>query len=237
MTRVTIRDMKIVALLSALVLACAPLSADAAYRPAPPVCSEPIFKAQVVSEAVTASTPPDLTTVKANTYQLQENTAEFCRDFPKATLCRGHTVWGPGKLTLREVTQIDQGLRASFRYVSDDVLYKEDDHWATNVSCGDCEDYALTLSERLASAGQAGSEMSLMLWFPLPGAAHATLLVQTADAGTIEVGVGDGGKPAPMDWSYGIRVAYMPMDGGRRWMLVAPPWVRMFPPKPVINQK
>ncbi len=70
--------MKTVALLSALVLACAPLSADAsAYRAPRPDCTQTIFKAQAVVESLDAAVAPDaaeIASTKATTFRAVSDT-------------------------------------------------------------------------------------------------------------------------------------------------------------------
>lgn len=143
--------------------------------------------------------------------------AAFCRGAPRAVLCRGN----PSKkaLTLAEVTRIDATLRAEFHYVSDQALHGRSDWWTNNRTCGDCEDYALILSERLSAAGQAGYGMGLVIWSPAPGLGHATLVVATGDAGLVEVGVSPTETPHRFDWSRGRRAAMMQMDGERQWTI------------------
>jgi len=141
---------------------------------------------------------------------------ELCRTSPKAVICAG----GKGKtLTLAQVVTVDTTFRAEFQYLSDYTQFGKADHWINLGTCGDCEDYALTLSERLHRAGASGASMRLLLWLPAPGQAHATLLVETADAGLVEVGVGEGETPAKMDWSVGTRVIAFPMDGSKSYQL------------------
>lgn len=135
----------------------------------------------------------------------------FCREAPDAVLCTGH----PGaELTKAEVTQIDHRLRAEFQYRSDSQLYHMDDKWVDYTICGDCEDYALTLSEMLADNGEGGAHMALSMETVEDGDGHATLLVDTSDAGQLEVSVGDGGEPQPL-FKYIRRAGFMVMDGKR----------------------
>lgn len=141
--------------------------------------------------------------------------AKFCGsgDGQQAVLCTGG---GSGKLTLAEVKAVDAAIRSGFEYRDDFVAFGPDgaDRWQTNTLCGDCEDYALTVSDALHRAGEGGASMSLMLWLPSPTSAHATLLVQTSDAGVVEISVGEGGEPKPYDPTLGERFAAIRMDGG-----------------------
>lgn len=142
----------------------------------------------------------------------------FCADKPAAVACAG----GRGHLLkLREVKRIDMALRLSFEYRSDAMQYGREDVWNDATTCGDCEDYALTLASRLHQAGERGGAMRLMAWLPVPWAAHATLVVQTADAGEVEVGVGRHETPHPYDLTKGVRVGYLVMDGHRTWRTLA----------------
>lgn len=137
----------------------------------------------------------------------------FCRVKPKALLCAG----GIGtKLTLAQVSAIDAVFRHEFEYRDDDVQYGSD-VWNDAAVCGDCEDYALTLANRLHAGGEGGEDMALMIWSPYPGAGHATLIVDTADAGLVEVGTGPAAteSPHPFDPSQGARFGYIVMDGAR----------------------
>lgn len=134
----------------------------------------------------------------------------FCRDNKLAALCAG-TVGGT-KLTLAQVRAVDAPFRARFQYRSDYSNYGVPDYWANWSVCGDCEDYALTESELLAIKGEGGTYMRLMLEIT-PAGAHATLLVETSDAGTVEVSVTPDGAPAPVDWTANLRMVTIRMDG------------------------
>lgn len=150
---------------------------------------------------------------------------DLCLREPQAVVCAGG---GSGRLTLREVTAVDVGLRTAFQYRSDLVNYGVGDRWDTSSLCDDCESYVLNLSERLHKAGQGGENMGLILWYTSRGA-HATLAVETADAGTVEVSVGYGGEPTPIRWKTGVRVGVMWMDGRQLWSAV-PGW-----PAPIVT--
>lgn len=144
----------------------------------------------------------------------------LCRNRPRAVLCRGNGDRG-GALSIERIREIDLSLRAEFHYVSDEVLHGRPDWWTNDRTCGDCEDYALILSERLSRAGQPGSSMALIAWAPTPYTAHATLLVTAANGAIYEIGVGPSETPVAMDWTRGRRAAFMPMDGARTWYLLA----------------
>lgn len=98
----------------------------------------------------------------------------------------------------------------------------------TGMLAHNCEDYALTLSEDLHAAGQGGQYMGIVVWYP-PNGAHATLVVETADAGTVEVGVGTYETPSAVNWKWGTRVAMIWFDGKQKISAV-PGW-----PAPVIK--
>lgn len=159
----------------------------------------------------TAGAPPPMLLMMASD-------AGLCDTRPRAVLCRGNK--STKVLTLAQVNAIDLTLRAEFHYVSDQVLHGRDDWWTNDRTCGDCEDYALILSERLSAGGQAGSGMGLMIWSPAYGVGHATLMVETADAGIVEIGVSDSETARPMDWTRGKRAAYMVANGARQWNIV-----------------
>lgn len=146
--------------------------------------------------------------VAINVYELPF----MCRRAPKALICAG----GPGKaLTPAEVISVDLPLRKAFEYRDDGLRTGHLDFWDNATLCGDCEDYALTLAERLHKAGQGGDRMILMMWSPGIGLAHATLLVETTD-GWYEVGVGAAETPAPYDTTRGDRFGGIRMDGKRK---------------------
>lgn len=206
------------------VLAAVLLSACQAAEPAAPAASPvmvsavgcpPLTPAMITRALAESKAPaPDLTERGIEFTQIEE----LCRTRPKAVICVG----GAGRqLTLSEVVTVDQTFRPTFQYLSDYIQFGVDDHWVNLGTCGDCEDYALTLSERLHRAGASGASMRLLLWSPEPGYAHATLLVATADAGLIEVGVGEGETPHPMDWSVGERLMALPMDGSHARQVAA----------------
>lgn len=142
----------------------------------------------------------------------------FCRDGGHP-LCDGAA---GRQLTKAEVERVDAALRAKFRYASD-YAYYGGDRWIGDTNCGDCEDYALTLSKALTMAGASGDSLALMLWQPEPGYGHATLLVLTSDAGLLEAGVGPGETPAPYNAAYGLRIATMTMNGKHQISLL-PGW-------------
>lgn len=144
----------------------------------------------------------------------------FCREEPQAIACAGAA---GGRLSLREVRLIDAGLRAEFEYRDDILEFGRGDEWRHDVVCGDCEDYALTLSERLSDVGQGGDGMAMVIWFTDRYTGHATLAVDTSDAGTVEIGVGSAETPDFMVWSKGVRVGVMRMDG-RKQFTAAPGW-------------
>lgn len=79
-----------------------------------------------------------------------------------------------------------------------------------------CEDYALTLSQQLAADGVAGPAMTLMLWSPRAGFAHATLVVETSDAGFVEIGVNPDELPQRYDPAKGVRFDTIRFDGSRK---------------------
>ncbi|MBI1313674.1 hypothetical protein GC176_20470 [bacterium] len=141
--------------------------------------------------------------------------ADLCKASPAAVVCVGTR--GGGLLTFSQVKAIDDAYRPRFRYRDDLTLHAPLDDWYDNwTTCGDCEDYALTLSELLARAGQAGDHMDLQFmlinvdkgWY-----AHATLWVRTSDRGIVEVDVND--RPRPLRWSEGVREGFIRMDGRR----------------------
>ena len=224
---VTLRDMKKAfrnLIFAALAAACTAFSS----APRDLGCSDAVLRqyAEVVAtaslnEAQTsdgygrlpggAERPPSTTLISTDD-------VAFCRDKPRAVLCAGNG--NRRALSLAQVNAIDQRLRTEFHYVSDTVLYGRADRWVNDRTCGDCEDYALLLSERLSAAGQPGGDMALMLWAPTPTTAHATLIVNTSD-GQFEFGVGSREWAMPMDWTRGRRAAFMTADGARSWTLLA----------------
>lgn len=151
-----------------------------------------------------------------------------CERNPHLIVCEGaKPVKGDGRLTLAEVEAIDSQLRLQFKYQLDEVTYpkyvgtKYQDYWADNVTVGDCEDYALTLARMLNTSGEGGQDMALMLWIPVPDAGHATLIVDTVDAGAIEIGVG-AEPPTTLDMGLGKRLAMIPLDGSKDAILLVP---------------
>lgn len=142
----------------------------------------------------------------------------YCRPGPRAKqpfLCTGG---GGRKLTLAEVTAVDAAYRTQFTYRADYIEYGDEDRWRAGVVCGDCEDYSLTLAGKLHAAGGGGQFLRLMLWGYPTGGGHATLLVETADAGVIEVGNGPAATqgPQPYNPARGKRFATIRFDGKRK---------------------
>lgn len=141
---------------------------------------------------------------------------EMCRVQPAKVLCRG----GQGGMpTISTVRAADAALRIVFEYRSDFVEYGVDDKWRSGVVCGDCEDYALALADRLHTVGVGGQFMWLDVMTTAPTLGHATLLVQTSDAGVVEVSVGAGGEPTLYDPHRGFPARYgsMRLDGRQQW--------------------
>ncbi len=144
---------------------------------------------------------------------------DLCRQAPSAVACSG----GAGrKPTLAEVQAADTKLRMEFTYRTDRAVFGTGDHYSHAALCGDCEDFALVLSERLKAGGAGGPHMGLIVWQNSPYTMHATLLVDTIDAGQVEVGVGPAETPHPMDWKKGIRIATLWMDGRQAWTVYQP---------------
>lgn len=139
----------------------------------------------------------------------------FCARSPDSVICKGSPGW---KMTLSEVKTVDSWLRAQFEYTDDDLMFDRSDYWADDTVCGDCEDYALTLSRYLAAKGQGGDAMWLALWVPAWAGGHATLLVDTSDAGIVEISVGAGGEPALYE-KEPVRIATIRLDGKREFAL------------------
>jgi predicted transglutaminase-like cysteine proteinase len=145
-------------------------------------------------------------------------------------LCQKHSGVAPalictggagGKLTLTEVKAIDALMRMDFEYRDDFVRFAPlEDVWeeerSTDNLCGDCEDFVLSLAWRLNQVGEGGAYMQMMLWEPEPAAGHATLLVETSDAGVVEMGVGDGGWPRALDLKEGHRFGTIRFDGRQK---------------------
>lgn len=148
----------------------------------------------------------------------------FCKREPAHPICSG---WAGSIPTLDLVKSADTELRRKFVYRSDRALYGVDDYWTSTNLCGDCEDYVLMLSAQLAKLGVGGQYMTLMTWFPNPRVGHATLIVQTSDASSVEIGVSE--APATLNWNAGRRYAWMVMDGKRHWTFKLAPTVGLEP--------
>lgn len=136
----------------------------------------------VFSSLIQLNVPP--TTAAPSTINF-EAFGVFCGRAPQAVLCVGHP---GGRLLLSVVRHIDEIFLTNFKYRTDVQIYNKDDYWANWSVCGDCEDYALTMSELLAQAGEGGSFMRLEI-MRIGEFGHATLLVETINAGVWEIGV------------------------------------------------
>lgn len=199
----------IILALCAALLGCGSAAAPPAPPPyrCPPLTFMQQVRAPIAQAQIAANEGVILTGI---TYTA--SFAEFCRFNALSVACAG----GAGrKLTLVEVDSIDRSLRARFEYRDDVVQYGRTDPWMSGVTCGDCEDYALTLADDLHRAGAGGDSLRLMLWSPQPGAGHATLLIETADAGLIEVGVNWNETPRAYDPNRGVRFTTLRFDGSR----------------------
>lgn len=184
-------------------IATAPAEAPA-FR-CPPLSPLQALRVQVEKASAAASGPPrDLIGIDASSY------FQLCASQPNTVACAGRA---GRELSLGEVEHVDHKLRARFEYRGDFIQYGWSDPWVANVTCGDCEDYALTLADELAAAGASGGSMKLMLWSPWKGAGHATLLIHTSDAGWIEAGVNPGETPRAYDPNLGVRFSIINLDG------------------------
>lgn len=133
----------------------------------------------------------------------------YCSIYPQAVPCDGHK----GRmLPLRTVTAVDARLRAQFRYQSGTVVVG-----AYRGTRGNCQDYAWTLSERLAEAGEDGRymwEVSMVQCDPGSKprcAAHDRLRVLT-ERGPVDVDTI--GPPSPPR-DDGVAFATMQEDGNQ----------------------
>lgn len=194
------------ALAVAFSLFCAPVLADC----------PPLTPAEVARGAELAHAPESTNTQAIDVRGFKV----FCPPgrHPNAPLlCTGGT---GGKLSLTQVRLIDLSLRMQFQYRDDYIQYgpQSDDLWRAGVLCGDCEDYALTLADRLYAAGEGGPFMRLAIWFPSGVGAHATLLIETTDAGVVEAGVGPISTEGPLPYNptRGRRFATIRFDGARK---------------------
>jgi predicted transglutaminase-like cysteine proteinase len=202
---------------------------SAAHPACPPLTAfERMVEAQMMSFNPAAPPPKPI-----EAFGIEE-LRNFCKPYrrPHALICTG----GAGKApTLNEVRQVDAALRAQFEYRLDILQFADEDIWDDDTLCGDCEDYALTLATRLHKAGAGGHFMRLMIWEPVPGAGHATLLVQTADAGEVEIGVGpDSEGPHPYDAKKGRRFGAIRFDG--RQELIPEPGYGFLPVQMIVGE-
>jgi len=174
----------------------------------PPLSSMQSFRAWAAAQVKSTPTGDFPAALRTDEF------ARMCGDRKsKSLLCTG----GAGRQpTLEEVREVDWALRQTFEYRDDFIQTGRTDDWVPGaVTCGDCEDYALSLADKLHQAGIGGQYLRLVIWAPYADAGHATLLIDTANAGEIEVGVGDVELPHPMDWAYGKRFATIRFDGKR----------------------
>jgi len=173
----------------------------------PPLTPEQI--ARQTDDSATPAGTKRLTAIEAYAGKV------YCNDRstrPTRLLCSG----GPGgKLAVADVKKVAGVLNSSFQYRSDYVRTGIGDLWEGDTTCGDCEDYVLGLAHMLNAAGVGGKFMRLIIWSPSVGSAHATLVVETADAGEVEFGVGEASRP--YDPNLGDRFGSMRFDGRRVW--------------------
>lgn len=196
-----------------------PASAAAASKPAalvlPTSPCGPLTTAQLQRQAELELHPPQLTGKYPEVIDITDFDHLCQRE--RSLICTG----GPGrKLTRAEVVAVDQAMRAVYDPRDDAVQFGLTDYWTALTLCGDCEDYALGLAERLHRAGAAGQTMRLVVWAPEPDYAHVTLAIDTADAGEIEVGVLPTDMPQPIDWKKGVRFATIRLDGRREVQVI-----------------
>ncbi len=120
------------------------------------------------------------------------------------------------------VRKIDAGYRPQFKWRSVKTVYGPDvfDRFANWSVCGNCVAYALTMSELLAQAGEGGDYMRLQMMEYINDG-HATLWVETTDAGTVEIGSMSYQNVVPIVWHAAWREAVVRMDGKRKAMAFA----------------
>lgn len=145
--------------------------------------------------------------------------SSLCYREPKDIICSGHIT--NKKLTYQQVVDVDQVAKKLFVYEEDSVQYNVLDLWSAH-NPGDCEDYALIVSNILAMLGEDGRYMKLIM-LELPAGAHAALQVETSDKGTIEFGSITEEIPFVINietkfnvFFHEIRQAYITMDGQRQ---------------------
>lgn len=140
----------------------------------------------------------------------------FCALKTSAVLCSGNT-FSPNKdLSFSTIYAVDVQLRGRFIYNTDWSLYHVVDLWQNWVISGDCEDYALTLSELLSDYGQPGADMRLVLLkvkTPFGDVGHAMLAVKSEDGGWLIIGVNPEERPLKEDGNAFILPdkSYIPM--------------------------
>lgn len=144
----------------------------------------------------------------------------FCRRKPEAVICRGHI---GRQLTFKEVKRVDAEYRAVFQYRTPEASYGRYmwDNWSV---CGNCSEYALTLSELLALDGEDGRDMHFMLVLQCDQTGcdgHARLWVRTSDKGIAEVD--NQHAPDAPHWTEGEYEGYITMDGHRH-VVPMPGW-------------
>lgn len=128
--------------------------------------------------------------------------SQFCSVHTQAVACNGHH----GRvLPLAEVKRVDAVLRRRF-------VYKD---WASRTEkghLGNCVDYSLMLSRRLAEAGEDGDALTLvfMIQCDVDCGVHARLWVRTADAGVVEA---DNMHSPAGAWHDGVYLGFMKEDG------------------------
>lgn len=170
--------------------------------------------------------PPDAPPSFDRTIGLLNDLGPLCKSKPHAVVCHGHR---GHQLTFAEVKRVDSEYRAIFRYSIDrEDQYGDSpyDNWSV---CGECTDYALTLSELLAMDGEDGRDMHLvgMLYCDKDGCeGHSRLWVRTSDRGLIEVD--NMYAPGAVRWTQGEYESYITMDGRRR-EIPFPGWGVSFP--------
>jgi hypothetical protein len=131
---------------------------------------------------------------------------QFCYDQPSAVACAGHK---GHELSLAQVMKIDAPFRKRF-------VWRDSTYRVNHGYIGNCSDYALILSEKLAAAGEDGSDMTLVFMIQCdphdkPSCdGHTRLWVKTSDHGSVEV---DTMHAPGAVWQDGVYFGYMVEDG------------------------
>ena len=115
---------------------------------------------------------------------------EFCAENPTHPTCT--VTEPPGSLYVSDadyatIRSVNRQVNSEHDYLTDKSGYGVGDYWTImeEGDAGDCEDFALTKMQALIDAGFSAANLQLAWCYDETGTAHAVLIIQTVNRGTL----------------------------------------------------